>query len=100
MKKIIKLMVCFSLFYFLSLSIAFASKSSVSLTVPESVSKGTEITIKVDVTHIGNNMFHHSNWVYIKVNGKETARWDFSMTNTPESENFTREIKYTVSLLR
>ena len=97
MKKIIRLMLFFSLFYFLSLGIAFASKSSVSLTVPESVPKGTEVTISVNVTHSGNNMFHYTNWVYVKVNGKEIARWDFSMTNTPESENFTREIKYTVN---
>ncbi|MBU1181727.1 MAG: hypothetical protein KKE00_00150 [Proteobacteria bacterium] len=96
MKKIIRLMLFFSLFFFLSLGIAFASKSSVSLTAPESVPKGTEVTIKVDVTHIGNNMFHHTNWVYLKINGKEVARWDFSATKTPESENFTREIKYTV----
>ncbi|MBU0544781.1 MAG: class II SORL domain-containing protein [Proteobacteria bacterium] len=97
MKKIIRLMLFFSLFFFLSLGIAFASKSSVSLTAPESVPKGTEVTISVNVTHSGNNMFHYTNWVYIKVNGKEIARWDFTMTNTPGSENFTREIKYTVN---
>jgi desulfoferrodoxin (superoxide reductase-like protein) len=97
MKKIIRLIMFLFPVYFLSLGIAFASKSSVSLTVPESVSKGTEITIKVNVTHSGNNMFHYTNWVFVKVNGKEVARWDFSSSKTPESENFTREIKYTVN---
>lgn len=97
MKKLIKLMLFFSLVYFLSLGIAFADKSSVSLTAPESVPKGTEVTIKVNVTHSGNNMFHYTKWVYVKVNGKEIARWDFSATKTPESENFTKEIKYTVN---
>jgi len=97
MKKIIKLMLFLSLFYFLSIGIAFANKSSVSLTAPESVAKGTEVTIKVNVTHSGNNMFHYTNWVYVKINGKEVARWDFSATKTPESENFTKEIKYTAN---
>jgi desulfoferrodoxin (superoxide reductase-like protein) len=97
MKKIIKLMLFFSLFYFLSLGIAFASKASISLSAPESAPKGTEVTIKVNVTHSGNNMFHYTNWVYVKVNGKEVARWDFSAMKTPESENFTRDIKYTVN---
>jgi len=97
MKNFFRLMLLFSLFYFLSLGIAFASKSSASLVVPESVPKGTEVTIKVNVTHTGNNMFHHTNWVYVTVNGKEIARWSFSAMNTPESENFTREIKYTVN---
>jgi len=96
MKKIIRLILFFSLFYFLFLGIAFANKSSVSLTAPESVPKGTEVTIRVNVTHSGNNMFHHTSWVYVKINGKEVARWDFSATKTPESEIFTREIKYTV----
>ena len=97
MKKLIRLILFFSLVYFLSLGIAFANKSSVSLTAPESVPKGTEVTIRVNVTHSGNNMFHYTKWVYVKINGKEIARWDFSAMNTPESENFTREIKYTVN---
>lgn len=97
MKKSIKLMLLFSLFYFLSLGISFANKSSVSLTAPESVTKGTEVTIKVNVAHSGNNMFHYTKGVYVKINGKEVARWDFSATKTPESENFTKEIKYTVN---
>ena len=97
MKKIIRLILFFSLVYFLSLGIVFANKSSVSLTAPESVPKGTEVTIKVNVTHSGNNMFHYTKWVYVKINGNEIARWDFSATKTPESENFTREIKYTVN---
>ncbi len=96
MKKFIRLILFFSLFYFLFLGIAFANKSSVSLTAPDSVPKGTEVTIKVNVAHSGNNMFHHTNWAYVNINGKEVARWKFSATNTPESENFTREIKYTV----
>lgn len=97
MKKIIRLSLFFFLAYFLSLGIALANKSSVTLTVPESAPKGTEVTVKVSVTHSGNNMFHYTNWVYVKVNGKEIERWNFSSSKTPESENFTKEIKFTVN---
>jgi hypothetical protein len=35
--------------------------------------------------------------VYVKINDQEIKRWTFGMFNTPESENFTREIQYTVT---
>jgi desulfoferrodoxin (superoxide reductase-like protein) len=76
---------------------AFANKTAVSIESPQLVKKGTEITIKIAVSHSANNFFHYTNWVYIHANGKEIARWDFSSGNRPESNNFTREIKYTVN---
>lgn len=75
---------------------AFADKSSVSIDAPDTAEKGSEIIIKITVTHNGNNLFHHTDWVYIKVNGSEIARWDFKFNDLPENEVFTREVKYTV----
>jgi len=97
MKKFGKILFCLTAIFLLSTGIALADKSAVTIIAPESAAKGTEVTIKLNVTHHGNNMLHHTQWVHIKVNGKEIARWDFSATNTPESENFTKEIKYTVN---
>jgi len=48
------------------------------------------------VTHSGNNFIHHTDWAYVKVNGKEVGRWEFSAGSLPESEIFSREIDYTV----
>lgn len=97
MKKFGKILFCLTVIFFLSTTgAALADKSAVTIIAPEAAAKGTEVTIKVNITHHGNNMFHHTSWVYVKVNGKEAARWNFSATKTPESENFTREIKYTV----
>ena len=76
---------------------AFANKTAVSIEAPQSVKQGTEITIKITVTHSGNSFFHHTNWVYVHANGKEIARWDFSSGNRPENNDFTREVKYTVT---
>jgi hypothetical protein len=30
------------------------------------------------------------------VNGKEIARWDYTMSNLPEGATFTKEIKYRI----
>lgn len=81
---------------FLSTS-AFANKSSVEVEAPEKAAKGEEIRIKVHVSHDGNSFMHHTDWVYIKVNGEEVKRWEYSMFGKPPSEAFTEEITFTVN---
>jgi desulfoferrodoxin (superoxide reductase-like protein) len=76
---------------------AFANKSSIRIEAPETVAMGQEITIKLYVSHDGNNFIHHTDWVYLKINNQEIKRWTFGMFDTPESENFTLEIKYTAT---
>ncbi len=75
-------------------SVALADKASVVIVAPDSVKKGAEVIIKIKVTHSGNNFVHYVDWAQISVNGKEIARWDYSWTNRPDSENFEREVKY------
>lgn len=75
----------------------FADKSSTKIEAPDNVKKGSTITIKITVTHSGNNFFHYTNWVYVNINGKEVARWDYSSSDRPENEIFSKEIKYTVN---
>jgi desulfoferrodoxin (superoxide reductase-like protein) len=74
----------------------WANKSTTSIEVPESIPKGSEITIRVTVTHNANNFMHHTKWLQIMVNGKEITRWDYTMGNRPEGATFTKEIKYKV----
>ncbi len=73
---------------------AFADKSSVEISAPAAVKKGSTVTIKITITHKGNNFMHYTNWAHVKINGKEAARWDFSSGKRPETEVFTREITY------
>jgi desulfoferrodoxin (superoxide reductase-like protein) len=61
------------------------------------VAKGSEATIKLSITHSGNSFFHYTEWVAVKANGKEIARWDYSMTNRPEAANFVREVKIPIT---
>ena len=74
----------------------WANKSTTSIEVPESIPKGSEITIRVTVTHNANNFLHYTKWLQIMVNGKEIARWDYTMGKRPEGATFTKEIKYKV----
>ena len=72
----------------------WANKSSTSIEVPEIVTKGSEITIRVTVTHNANSFMHYTKWLQIMVNGKEISRWDYTMGNRPEGAVFTKEIRY------
>jgi desulfoferrodoxin (superoxide reductase-like protein) len=72
----------------------WANKSATSIEVPESITKGSEITIRVTVTHNANNFIHYTKWLQIMIDGKEIARWDYTMGNRPEGAIFTKEIKY------
>jgi desulfoferrodoxin (superoxide reductase-like protein) len=76
---------------------AFANKSEVSIKAPMDVPRGSEIVIRVTVTHSDNNVLHYTDWVYVVVNGKEVARWNYTAFNRPEAANFTKEIKYTAT---
>ncbi|MGQ9801505.1 MAG: desulfoferrodoxin family protein [Candidatus Saccharicenans sp.] len=70
-----------------------ANKSAVSIEAPAAVKAGEEVTIIVNVIHRGNSSLHYTKRLVVKANGKEIARWDFSSSNRPEAENFSREIK-------
>ena len=85
------------IFCILNAGVALADKSAVTIEGPDEVAKGTEATVKLNVTHSGNNFFHYTKWVKVKANGTEIAHWDYSMTHRPEGANFTKEIKVTVA---
>ena len=75
----------------------WADKSGVTIEAPDQVAKGTEIVVKLNVSHSANSFFHYTNWVHVKVNGKDTYLKDFSMTTRPESANFSREFKLVIN---
>ena len=83
-----------SSFVFLLFSVsAFANKTSVKIIAPEKAEKGTEITIKIEVTHMGNTKGHYTDWVLVKVNGEEYKKWEYTSETLPENQNFTIEFK-------
>ena len=96
-QKIIYYFIPFLLMILLPAHAAFADKASVSIEAPTAVAKGSEITIRLTITHSTNSYFHYVEWVRVMMNEKEIARWDYSRSNRPENATFTKEIKYTVN---
>jgi desulfoferrodoxin (superoxide reductase-like protein) len=93
-----RLFCCFLFIVFLlAAQTVYADQSSVAISAPETASKGSEVPVKLTITHSANNFFHYTNWVTLKVNGKEFSRWDFSSGNRPESAVFSREVKIPVN---
>ena len=90
-------------FYFLFLAVffaaqtSFANKASVTISAPEMAAKGSEVLIKLTITHSANSFFHYTNWVSLKANGKEVSRWEFTSGNRPEDAVFSREFKIQVN---
>lgn len=83
--------------FFLSVGAAFANKASVRIEAPESAALGSAITITLHISHEGNNFIHYTDWVYLKIDGEEVARWVFSSFDKPESEKFTRTFTHTIN---
>jgi desulfoferrodoxin (superoxide reductase-like protein) len=76
---------------------AFANKSAASIEGPATVTKGTEVTLRVTVTHNANSSSHYTEWVKVTANKKEIARWDYSKDKRPEAAEFTKEITIKVT---
>jgi len=85
--------VLFVVVFCLSLTSAWANKTSVEVKAPAEVKAGTEITIVIDVMHKGNSKSHHTDWIYLKINGKEVQRWQYGKEKLPLTENFSIEYK-------
>ena len=80
----------------MSAGTAFADKASVSIEAPTDVARGSEITIRLTITHGANNFFHYVEWVKVWINNQEFMKWEYSASKRPEEATFTKEIKYTV----
>jgi len=83
------------LIFFTSISLsASANKTSVKISAVKGAAKGTEVTVTINVTHNANSFSHYTDWVYLKINGKEVKRWTYSKSNLPEGAAFTLTYKF------
>jgi desulfoferrodoxin (superoxide reductase-like protein) len=73
---------------------ALANKTAVSIEAPAEVSKGSEVVIRATAAHNADNPLHYTEWLYVMVNGKEVARWDYTALRRPEAETFSKEVKH------
>jgi len=93
MKKIVLLIGCAFIWFCLSTGTVLANKSSVSIAGPASADQGSEVTLRLTVTHSANSFFHYTNLLTVQVNGQPFTQWVFTSGNRPEGAVFTREVK-------
>ncbi len=89
--------ICIVCLILLHAGTVFANKSIVSIEAPASAVKNSEITIKLTVTHKGNSALHHTKWLKVEADGAQVARWDFTGSERPDGETFTKEVKVKVT---
>lgn len=77
--------------------IAHADKSGAVLVGPDQAASGTEITLRIHVTHSDNSFLHHTNWVRVKVNGEEIRSWEYSFNHLPEAAKFSKEVRILIN---
>lgn len=71
---------------------ADANKTAVTIQGPGEVSRGSDVILRITVTHNDNTPIHYTDWVYVMVNNKEVARWTYSAFKRPESGTFIKEV--------
>ena len=92
-----KAAITFLVLFCLSLTGVWANKTKVEIKAPAEIKAGTEATITLNVIHKGNSKAHHTDWVWLKINGQEVERWQYSKEKLPSDGNFTLECKVTVT---
>ena len=95
-KVILKQLVFLVILSFLVVSYATANKSSATIEAPQSASRGSEVAIKIHVSHNANNVFHYTKWAEVKADGKQLTRWDYSWRKRPDGKEFTKEVVLTL----
>jgi desulfoferrodoxin (superoxide reductase-like protein) len=96
MKRFILAVSCFLFLFCLHSGPVFANKSAVTLEGPTSAVKGSEVTIKITVTHSANSFLHYTKWLKVQANGQSVQQWDYTGSDRPPGETFTKEIKIKV----
>lgn len=76
---------------------ARADKSAALLEGPDQAAQGTEVTLRIHVTHSTNSFLHYTNWVRVKVNGEEIRTWEYSIDHLPEAARFKKEIRLLIT---
>jgi desulfoferrodoxin (superoxide reductase-like protein) len=97
MKRAVLVVSCFLFLFCLVSGPVFANKAAVALEGPASAEKGSEIIVKITVTHSANSFMHYTKWLKVQVNGKPLEEWDYTASNRPPGETFTKEIKIKVT---
>ena len=97
MKKVMLFAMIAMAILLFQVSVASANRSEASIDGPTNAVKGSEVTLRITVTHNPNTVSHYTEWLKLTSNKKEIARWDYTKENRPEGAVFTKEIKIKVT---
>jgi desulfoferrodoxin (superoxide reductase-like protein) len=97
MKKSMALGMLIAACLFVQVHPALANKSAASIEGPTSAEKGTEVTLRITVTHNANSPSHHTEWLRVNANKNEIGRWEYTKDKLPEAAQFTKEVKVKVT---
>jgi hypothetical protein len=97
MKKTALLIGAFLVWFCFAAAPVAANKSSVTIEGPKSAQQGSEVILRLTVTHNANSFFHHTKLLKVQVNGKPFTEWEFTGRNLPEGDVFTREVKIKIA---
>jgi desulfoferrodoxin (superoxide reductase-like protein) len=97
MKKFVLIIISFLFLFCLGSGQVFANKSAVTLEGPASAEKGSEVIVKITVTHSGNSFIHYTKWLKVQAGGRPLEQWDFTAGNRPDGATFTKEIRIKVT---
>ena len=90
MKKVMLFGIVVLAILLLQVGIVSANKSEASIEGPTDAVKGSEVTLRITVTHNANTASHYTQWLKVTANKKESARWDYTKENLPEGAVFTK----------
>jgi desulfoferrodoxin (superoxide reductase-like protein) len=96
MKKLTLVIGCCLFLFCLYSGFVYANKSAVSLEGLSNTERGSEVVIKITVTHSANSFMHYTKWLKVQANGKLIQQWDYTSGNRPEGATFTKEVKIKV----
>jgi desulfoferrodoxin (superoxide reductase-like protein) len=97
MKRIVLVVGCFLFLFCLYSGPVFADKSAVTLEGPASAEKGSEVIVKITVTHSANSFIHYTKWLKVQAGGRPLEQWDFTAGNRPDGATFTKEVRIKVT---
>lgn len=97
MKRFVLVVSCFLFLFYLSSGPVFANKSVVTIEGPASAEKGSEVVVKITVTHSANSFLHYTKSLKVQAAGKPVEQWDFTAGNRPDGATFTKEVRIKVT---
>ena len=79
------------LILYVALGTAAANVATISLSVPDEVAAGDEVTVEMEIRHLNNDQDHYVDWVRLYMDGELLQSWDY------DSANYLDETRWTLT---